>query len=108
MPDFANNPFGALAEVREAAAVRRVRHDGLSAWLVTRFADVVAMSSEPRLSVDPTYATEDVRALPRHVAREALGLNRSMLFVDPPEHERLRRLASKAFSPRRVKTLRPI
>jgi cytochrome P450 len=96
------DPHPALAAMRESAPVHRVElHTGLPVWMVTRYDDVLAALSDPRLSNDPHHAgalTEVMRGD---------FLSRSMIGADPPEHTRLRRLVSKAFTARRVEGLRP-
>jgi cytochrome P450 len=52
----------------------------------------------------PVYE-EFIRALP--VEPDEGALTPSMLFLDPPDHDRLRRLANKAFTPRAVERLVP-
>jgi cytochrome P450 len=74
---------------------------GLPAWMVTRYDDVLAALSDPRLSNDPHHAA----ALTEVIRGDFLS--RSMIGADPPEHTRLRRLVSKAFTARRVEGLRP-
>jgi cytochrome P450 len=96
------DPFPALAALRESGPVRRVDERlGLPVWIVARYDDVLAALSDPRLSNDPHHA---------HGLSERLRgdfLSRSMIGADPPEHTRLRRLVSKAFTARRVEGLRP-
>jgi cytochrome P450 len=74
---------------------------GVPAWVVTRYADVLAALSDARLSNDPQHAADlDARL------RDDF-LSRCMIGTDPPGHTRLRRLVSKAFTARRVEGLRP-
>ena len=71
-------------------------------WIITRYADVRAALTDPRLA-------KDVRRWPgggRSRPSEAAGIDAHMLHRDPPDHTRLRRLAQKAFTPRRA-ALRP-
>ncbi len=105
-PAFVADPFPLLARLREEEPVRRVVYHGLPAWLVTRFADVQAAYSEPRLSADPANASEEARAVPWTAAAASIGLGRAMVYLDPPEHSRVRRLVSRAFTPRRVDGMR--
>src|SRR6266545_1973994 len=105
-PGFVADPFPVLARLREEEPVRRVVYHGLPAWLVTRFADVQAAYSEPRLSADPANASEEARAVPWTAAAASIGLGRAMVYLDPPEHSRVRRLVSRAFTPRRVDGMR--
>jgi cytochrome P450 len=101
-PAVLADPHPALAAMRESAPVHRVdMRMGLPVWMVTRYDDVLAALSDPRLSNDPHHA-----AALSEVLRGDL-LSRSMLGTDPPEHTRLRRLVSKAFTARRVEGLRP-
>ena len=102
-----NNPFPVFAEVRELGAVHRTTlPDGHEAWLVVRFEEAKAALSDPRLSKDMHAAL----ASGSDVVAEGLPgpeFARHMLSVDPPDHTRLRRLVSAAFSTRRVEALRP-
>src|SRR6266550_8487253 len=72
----------------------------LHAWVVTRYADVVTVFQ--RFSADRAYTTEKLSAL----SPIAEVMVRQMLFMDPPTHTRIRSLAAKAFTPRRVERLR--
>ena len=79
--------------------------DGHGAWLVVRYEEARAALNEPRLSKDMHAAL----ATGSGVVAEGLpgpAFARHMLTVDPPDHTRLRRLVSAAFSPRRVEALR--
>jgi cytochrome P450 len=102
-----NDPFPLFAEVRKLGAVHRVTlADGHDAWLVVRYDEAMTALSDARLSKDMHVA------LTRGSDVVAEGLPgpefaRHMLTVDPPDHTRLRRLVSAAFSPRRVEALGP-
>ena len=102
-----DNPFPLFARVRAAGPVHEVTlPDGQRAWLVARHAEARAALNDPRLSKDMHAA------LARDGAVVAEGLPgpafaRHMLSVDPPDHTRLRALATAAFSRPRVAALRP-
>jgi len=102
-----NNPFPVFAEVRKLGAVHRTTlPDGHEAWLVVRFEEAKTALSDPRLSKDMHAAL----ASGSDVVAEGLPgpeFARHMLSVDPPDHTRLRRLVSAAFSTRRIEALRP-
>ncbi|WP_225823817.1 cytochrome P450 family protein [Streptomyces naphthomycinicus] len=106
-PAFVADPFPLYRRLREDGPVRRaVLARGLDAWLVTRYEDGLAALSDPRLSSDVRDASDPRLAeqLPRY-ERESMMSN--MLRSDPPDHTRLRRLVSKAFTARRIAGLRP-
>jgi cytochrome P450 len=100
-----NDPFPVFAQVRELGAVHAVTlADGHSAWLVVRYEEARAALNEPLLSKDMHAAL----ATGSGVVAEGLpgpDFARHMLTVDPPDHTRLRRLVSAAFSARRVEAL---
>jgi cytochrome P450 len=96
------DPFPFLAGIREGGRVTRMTmHGAIPVWVVSRHDDVLAALSDPRMSNDPNTAP----AMAAFVRDDVLG--RSMLVSDPPEHTRLRRLVSKAFTARRIEALRP-
>ncbi|MFG3014101.1 cytochrome P450 [Streptomyces cinerochromogenes] len=106
-PAFVADPFPLYRRLREDGPVRRaVLAGGLDAWLVTRYEDGLAALSDPRLSSDVRDASDPrlIQQLPRF-ERESMMSN--MLRSDPPDHTRLRRLVSKAFTARRVAELGP-
>jgi cytochrome P450 len=101
-----DDPFPVFAKVRELGGVHAVTlADGHHAWLVVRYEEARAALNDPRLSKDMHAAL----AMGTGVVAEGLpgpAFARHMLSVDPPDHTRLRRLVSAAFSPRRVEALR--
>jgi len=77
----------------------------LHAWVVTRYEDVVTVLT--RFSADRTPSPEFFAALGApHVGPVAKVMVKQMLFLDPPAHTRLRKLAAPAFMPARVRLLR--
>jgi cytochrome P450 len=106
-PEIAADPYPLYHRLRSDDPVRW--DAPLNAWVVTRYADVQSALGDARLSAERiTLSTE---WLPEAM-RETLGpvfraLSRQMLFLDPPDHTRLRGLVNKAFTPRVVQGMRP-
>src|SRR6202521_4089627 len=77
----------------------------LHAWVVTRYADVISVFQ--KFSANRTPTPEQLTALGLEAFTPlARVMVRQMLFLDPPSHGRVRGLASKAFTARRVERLR--
>lgn len=102
-----DDPFPLFGEVRELGPVHPVTlADGHDAWLVVGHDEAKLVLNDSRFSKDMHAAL----ALDGGVVAEGLPgpeFARHMLAVDPPDHTRLRRLVSSAFSTRRVEGLRP-
>jgi cytochrome P450 len=100
-----NDPFPLFARVRATGPVHEVRlADGHTAWLIVGYDEARAALNDPRLSKDMHAAL----AHSGEVVAEGLpgpALARHMLAVDPPDHTRLRRMATPAFTRRRVDRL---
>lgn len=97
-------PFRAYAQLRQEPIGRIRIRDGLQPWLVTRLADVRRVLSDPALSTNPAWTTDEVREaikLGRAEERSAL-LGANLQSVDQPDHTRLRRVMSGALSARRM------
>ena len=78
----------------------------LHAWIVTRYEDVVTVLSRFSAARTPTPEYFEALGAPE-VTPVARVMLQQMLFMDPPAHTRLRRLAGPAFTPARVRDLRP-
>jgi pimeloyl-[acyl-carrier protein] synthase len=77
----------------------------LHSWVVTRYADVVRVLRDFSAQRAPT--AEQLTALGLEMLNPvAKVMVKQMLFLDPPEHARIRGLASAAFTPQRVGALR--
>lgn len=102
---YFQDPLRYFTRMREQAPATPVLFpDGGRYWLITRYADVRAALADPRLHKDwagkltgPDWSPDPVTGY----------LSRHLLNADPPDHTRLRRLVSKAFTARRVAGLRP-
>lgn len=79
----------------------------LKAWIVTGYTDVLAVLSDRRFSARRTPTPDDLTALGLDsLVPVAQVMVRQMLFMDPPAHTRIRNLAARAFTPRRIENLR--
>jgi cytochrome P450 len=106
-PAVRDDPFGHFAATRARCPVQKVRlADGHVAWVVLGHTEARQALHDPRISKDMLAALEDNGDL---VAEGLPGpeFSRHMLNVDPPDHTRLRRLVSRAFSPSRIAALEP-
>jgi cytochrome P450 len=91
-----------LRELQESEPVCRVRMaDGAPAWLITRYEDVRAVESDPRLSKRPAMRPGVATISP------SLIMVSNLVNLDPPDHTRVRKLLNAAFTSRRIELLRP-
>ncbi|MFF2748650.1 cytochrome P450 [Kitasatospora sp. NPDC058048] len=108
--EFASDPYPAYAWLREHAPVHRTTlPSGVEAWLVTRYADARQALADSRLSKNPAHHSEQAHRTGRVgiPGERQADLMTHLLNIDPPDHTRLRRLVSKAFTPRRVAEFEP-
>ena len=102
-PEVLANPYPLYQRLRSEDPVHW--DPFLHTWVVTRYADVVQVLYHFSASRTPT--PEQLSALNLSALNPiAEVMMRQMLFLDPPDHTRLRALASAAFTPRRVEQLR--
>ena len=104
--DFVRNPYPRYALIREAPDDYRGE---FGQRFLARYADVLAAVRDPRLSSNPMHGEIASARRERFADMPMFGEGgpQIMLTADPPDHTRLRRLASKAFTPRAVEALRP-
>ncbi|HEX5479074.1 MAG TPA: cytochrome P450 [Dehalococcoidia bacterium] len=101
-PGFAENPHPALDLLRERDPIHW--DDAFKRWVMTRHDDIDALLRDRSLSSDPRNAGEGT--FMRLFAGDREG-DPSILFLDPPQHTRLRGLVTKAFTPRAVEEMAP-
>jgi cytochrome P450 len=101
-PDVLRDPFTAYGAVRERSPVARLLAPGFGPmWAVTRHDAARAMLGDARFAVEATsFLRPDVPA-------DCLVYLSTMSEKDGPEHKRLRRLVSVAFTARRAAEFRP-
>ncbi len=104
------NPYPLLARLRSGGAFPLGLVPGV---VVTRHGECAAVLRDPAMSSDRRNSP---LFLQRIVAASSTGavpaasmsyMQRVFLFLDPPDHTRLRRLVAKAFTPRVVESLEP-
>jgi cytochrome P450 len=105
-PGFFDDPYRQYAALREHDPVHR---SPLEVWVLFRYDDIVSVLRDSSLSVQVDNATPTARMqmFAEQAPEERERGAHSILNVDPPDHTRLRRLVSKAFTPKMVHELRP-
>lgn len=94
------NPATCFGRLRDAGPLHWNTHH--RAWILTRHADLTAAARNPHLSAERImpFAEAIRRSTDSAAVDETLGvLSDWMVFRDPPDHTRLRRLVSRAFAP---------
>jgi len=108
-PGYTDNPYPHLSDMRQQDPV----HDSpIGSWMLFRYDDCFQLLRDPGMSVDDNRIENFNEARAATFAEAVDGdleqLERtSILGIDPPDHTRLRRLVSKAFTPRTIEGLRP-
>ncbi|MGW5688096.1 cytochrome P450 family protein [Nonomuraea sp. NPDC003754] len=104
-PEFSRNPYAVYAPLRGEGPVFPIDFPpGFEAYLIIDHEHGRAALNDPRLSKDMQRFGDYFRAI---ATEDDLLFDANMLSSDPPDHTRLRRIVSKAFTPRRVEELRP-
>jgi cytochrome P450 len=111
-PEVLADPYPHYARLRDEAPVCWIPDLGM--WMVTRYDDVAAVLHDPLTfsSAEGMGALMTGRVGRNRVdARAFFGLDiremRVLIATDPPDHTRLRRLLSRAFTPRAITDLEP-
>ncbi len=95
-PAFRDDPYPALKRLRESQPVHQAP---FGMWRLTRYDDIARLLREVRAGVRRSDGTRP--------GEESTGGSEFMLQQDPPDHTRLRKLVSKAFTPRAIERWRP-
>src|SRR5437773_11586141 len=106
-PGMLGNPYAMYRALREQAPI--YWSPMMEAWIFTRYDDVDFILADPRFSADRSRGRNRFSEMVAAQEQEFGPFSRvqTMLSSDPPDHTRLRRLVSKAFTPRAVEHLRP-
>ena len=101
-PHLSGCPYDAYAQLREdGGAHQAVKPSGGQVWVISRYADVKALLSDPRMSIEARNSRHGYQGFGLPPA-----LDEHLMNVDDEAHARLRRLVSSAFTPRRVEAQR--
>ncbi|MEV8594549.1 cytochrome P450 [Streptomyces sp. NPDC052012] len=108
-PAFVADPYPAYAELRAKGRVHWF--EPTNQWLVPHHADVSALLRDRRLGRTylHRFSHEEFGRTPPPPEHEPFHTlnDHGMLDLEPPDHTRIRRLVSKAFTPRTVERLKP-
>lgn len=108
-------PAPAMRERQKEGPLTRVRlWDGSTPWLVTSHAAHRAVMGHPAISVEPGRGAPALSPLERAAMKGAAAQseeqkrdNTGFIMMDDPEHNRLRRMVTSAFTIRRMQAIRP-
>jgi cytochrome P450 len=99
-PEVIDDPYPTYADLRSAGRLCRL---GPGGYGVTRHADVVRLARDPRLGSHFPIEYHEISVGEGPVSS---FFHRIVLYQDPPEHTRLRRIIASAFPPSLVRSLR--
>jgi hypothetical protein len=89
------NPYPFYSQLRATPVSKQ--EDGT--YVVSTYREIVALLHDPRISSDERKSTSGPGELAKKVES---GARQPFIFLDPPDHDRLRRLLMREFTPERV------
>lgn len=101
-PEVRSDPYPVYAQL---CATGPARLGTAPVVVFSSYADCLAILRDPRTSSNRERGAVSVNRLHAQAADRPSGIRSSFLFLDPPDHTRLRRLVSGAFTPRKVEGL---
>ena len=105
---FLANPYPAYQALREAGPIHWSTEFFGGAWLLTRHADVEQVLRDPRFSAQRTGGWVTDREQQRgELAGFQQLFARAMLFLDAPDHGRIRKVLNAGFKPAALQALLP-
>ena len=114
MDDLVFNPYDPAVMADPVPTYRMMRttepvHRNLvGGWTLFRYDDCQALLRDPRTSVEDRNARPSLRTeMLERMGESREGGQRAILNIDPPDHDRIRRIFMKAFTPRTVAALEP-
>ncbi|HZJ27730.1 MAG TPA: cytochrome P450 [Acidimicrobiia bacterium] len=99
--DFFDDPYETYRWLRDHAPVYRNERYGF--WALSRYDDVVAAHRDWE-----TFSSSHGVTIDQLIDERRTTVDESIIFLDPPEHERLRRLVSRVFTPKAMADLEPL
>jgi cytochrome P450 len=100
-PEVLANPYPLFRRLRQEDPVHQ--DAGGRGWIVSRYDDVEKVLADRRFSAQRVPARQG----PDTLSAVQAALSRQMIFLDPPDHTRLRSLFTKTFTPQRMEALKP-
>lgn len=95
-------PYDKLREIREAGPVVKIEDPltGIPYWAVTRIEEMDAVSKNPKL-----FSSRERTAFPMEFNDDILEMQKfTIINMDPPQHQKVRRIVRNAFTPKRVES----
>ncbi|MFM8305170.1 MAG: cytochrome P450 [Actinomycetota bacterium] len=99
--DFFDDPYDTYRWLRDEAPC--YRNDQYGFFALSRFDDVVSAHRDWR-----TFSSEHGLTLDQLTDPNANVKGQSIIMMDPPDHDRMRKLVSRAFTPRAITRMEPI
>src|SRR5215472_9483830 len=96
------NPYPLYVQLRNTPACKQ--EDGT--YVVSTYREIEALLYDPRISSDERKSTRGAGELAARQASQEPASIQAFLFLDPPDHNRLRRLVMYHFSPEKVEGMR--
>jgi cytochrome P450 len=102
---FFDDPYDLYRRIRDESPVYRNDHYGF--YALSRYDDVVTAHRDWKTFTSTQGITIDMLTEPNGAAL-ALAATGSIIFMDPPDHDRMRALVSRVFTPKAVADLEPM
>ncbi|KZX57004.1 cytochrome [Halioglobus sp. HI00S01] len=99
-------PYQMLSDIRKAGPVVKMEDPltGIPYWVVTRIKDLDEVSKQPAL-----FSSEKRGAFPMEMEEASLEMQKNTIInMDPPRHQKVRRIVRNAFTPKRVDSYEPM